>query len=78
MLLLLRTLCACASPTLLDAYGHMHVSNNEEVAFNYMEVIFTCPRGGPTKIPVVKGTAHGNLKLFGTKIKVSICRCASF
>ena len=36
----------------------MHVSNNEEMAFNYMEVIFTCPRGGPTKIPLAKGTAR--------------------
>ena len=28
---------------------------------------------GPTKIPLVKGTAHRNLKPFGTKIKVYTC-----
>ena len=28
---------------------------------------------GPTKIPLVKGTAHGNNKSFGTKIKVNTC-----
>ena len=44
-----------------------HVSNNKERAFNYTEVLvyrsFTCP----TKIPLVKGTAHENKKPFGTK-----------
>ena len=39
-----------------------HVSNNKEMAFTYTEVLvyrsFTCP----TKIPLVKGTAHENKK----------------
>ena len=42
---------------------------------NYKEVTvypsLTRPRWGPTKITLVKGTAHGNLKPFGTKIKVN-------
>ena len=49
------------------------MSNNKEMEFNYTEVLvyrsFTCP----TKIPLVKGTAHENKKPFGTKIKVNTC-----
>ena len=51
----------------------MHVSNNEEMAFNYTEVQLYSSKRGPTKIPLVKGTAHGNKKPFGTKIKVNTC-----
>ena len=46
----------------------MHVNNDMEMAFNYRgSGRFTCP----TKILLAKGTAHGNLKPFGTKIKVN-------
>ena len=52
-----------------------HVGNNEEMAFNYTEMLvyrtFTCPREGPTKILLVKGTAHRNKKPFGTKIMIN-------
>ena len=53
------------------------MGNNEEMAFNYTEVIvyrsFTRRRGVLQKIPLVKGTVHGNKKPFGTKIKVNTC-----
>ena len=29
---------------------------------------------GPTKIPLVKGTAHENKKHFNTKLRVNTCR----
>ena len=63
-------ICICVSPTPLCCSWscEMHVGNNKEMAFNYMKVLvyrsFTCPRRlGPTKIPLVKGTAHRNKKL---------------
>ena len=50
----------------------MHVANYEEMVEVIVYRSFTRPRGGPTTL--VKGTtAHGNKKLFGTKIKVNTC-----
>ena len=46
----------------------MHVSNNEEMTFNYTEVLVYC-----SLTTLVKGTAHRNNKPFGTKIKVNTC-----
>ena len=52
----------------------LHVSNNEEMAFNYTEVIvyrsFTHPRGALQRFHWQKTL---NLKPFGTKIKVNMC-----
>ena len=38
-----------------------------EIGFFFSKFMYIM---GPTKIPLVKGTAHGNKKPFGTKIKV--------
>ena len=38
---------------------------------NYTEVLALLVQEGPTKIPLANGTAHGNLKPFGTKVKVN-------
>ena len=47
------------------------------MVYNYPELLvyhsFTCPRRDPTKLQLVKGTAHRNNKPFGTKIKVNTC-----
>ena len=67
-------LCVCEPRPFCCSWScETHVSNNEEMAFNYTEVLvyrsFTRRRG----VSLVKGTAHGNKKPFGTKIKVNTC-----
>ena len=55
----------------------MHVSNNEKMAFNYTEVLVShsfnySSKRGPTKILLVKGTAHWNRKPFGLSTSYSV------